>query len=118
MDSSRDGVLSMELNSSKVHRNLDVKLKMMGMEVQELVFVLLFASIMNLCFGGTRLSLYLVFVCPSVAALVLILGKRGKPDRFLVHCLRYYLQAGHFVAGSEAKDRDLLKRRIHLKYPQ
>ena len=91
-----------------------MKLKMMGMEVQDLIFILLFASIMNLCFGKTKLALYLVFICPSVAALVLILGKRGKPDRFLVHWLRYYLQKGHFVAGSEAKERDLLKRRIYF----
>ena len=114
MDSSCYGVLSMELNCSKVHRNLDVKLKMMGMDAHELIFILLFASVMNLLFGGTRLALYLVFVLPSLMALVLVVGKKDKPNGFLVHWLRYYFQAGHFVAGSETKNRDMLKQRIYF----
>ena len=84
------------------------------MEAHDLIFILLFASIMNLLFGGTRFALYLVFVLPSLLAFVLWVGKRGKPDSFLVHWLRYYFQAGHFVAGSEAKDRSLLKQRIYF----
>ena len=86
----------------------------MGMEAHDLIFILLFASIMNLLFGGTRLAFYMVFVLPAFMVLGLWIGKRGKPDGFLLHWLRYYFQAGHFVAGSESKERDLLKQRIYF----
>ena len=84
------------------------------METHDLIFILLFASAMNFIFGGTKLAFYLVFLLPSLIVFVLWIGKRGKPDGFLVHWLRYYFQAGHFAAGGESKDRDLLKQRIYF----
>lgn len=102
-----------ELRTSTVHRNLDAKLKVVGMEAHDLLFVLLFASVMNLIFGKTGLAIYLVFLLPSLMAVVLFFAKRNKPDRFLPHLLRYHLQPGFYSAGEEPKNRDAMKVKIN-----
>ena len=101
-----------ELRASKVHRNLDAKLKIVGLEIHDLLFVLLTASVMNLLFGRTRLALYLVFLLPAFMAAVLFLVKRNKPDQYLVHWFRYVLSPGFFSAGEKQTRHDEMSARI------
>lgn len=89
-----------EIRRSAVHRNLDAKLKIVGFEVHDLLFVLVTASVMNLVFGRTRIALYLVFLLPALMALVLFFVKRNKPEQFLVHFMRYHMNPGFFSAGA------------------
>lgn len=88
------------LRSSKVHRNLDAKMKIGGFEVFDLLFVLLMASVLNLFFGRTKLAFYLVLLLPSLLAGVLFVVKRNKPEQYLIHLLRFLVSPG-FLSASE-----------------
>lgn len=76
-------------------------MKIVGLEIHDLLFVLLTASVMNLIFGRTRLALYLVFLLPGFMAVGLFFAKRNKPERYLIHLLRYTLSPGFFSAGAQ-----------------
>ena len=91
----------MALNSSTVHRRLDSKIKIVGLEAHDLLFVLLFAAIMNLIFGQTALGTIMVFFIPAIMAAVLYFVKRNRPDNYLVHLTKFHLEPGHLSAGSE-----------------
>ncbi len=101
-----------DLRFSVIHRNLDAKMKVAGFEIYDLLFVLSVSSVMNLIFGNTFLSLYLVFLLPVAMAVILFFVKRDQPDRFLVHLLRYYTSPGVFSAGVSLNG-DHARRRIH-----
>ena len=104
----------MDLNQSVVHRKLDSKLKIVGLEVHDLLFVLLFAAIMNLIFGQTALGFYLVFVVPSIMAGILFLAKRNKADGYLIHLIRYYVDDGKYSAGNDNKNEDSKRLKIYV----
>jgi len=92
-----------EIKSSTVHRNLDAKLKIVGLEIYDLLFVLLVAAVMNLIFGRTSFALYLVFLLPSAMALVLFFAKRNKPEQYLVHLLRFVGSPGFYSANEKSR---------------
>ena len=98
---------------SVVHRNLDSKLRLLGMEAQDLVFVMLLASVMNLLFGKSSVGFHLTFVLPGLVAIVLFFVKRGRPDGFLVHLIRYYLTPGFFGAGEDSRNAPKLLEKIY-----
>lgn len=105
----------MELHSSSVHRKLDAKIKIVGLEAPDLLFVLIFAAMMNLFFGRTSLALPLVIVLPSVMLLGLYIGKRDKPDGFMIHLARFYLTPGFFSAGDDSKFEEQMRKNIFDK---
>lgn len=105
----------MEIQSSSVHRKLDAKLKIAGLEAPDLLFVLIFAAVMNLFFGRTSLALPLVLVLPSLTLATLYIGKRDKPDGFLIHLVRFYLTPGFFSAGDESKFEEQMRKPIFGK---
>ena len=105
----------MELNSSTVHRKLDARLKIAGLEAPDLLFVMIFAAVMDLFFGQTRLALPLAIVLPVLMLLVLYIGKRDKPDSFLIHLVRFYLTPGFLSAGLESKFEDQMRKPIFGK---
>ncbi|MCI5072651.1 hypothetical protein MRY82_06915 [bacterium] len=100
------------LHSSEIHRHLESQFKILGINAQDLLLVLIFASIMNVLFGQTSLNIIMVFVLPSLLAGVLLLGKRNKPDDFLKHCVRFHQQAGFYSAGQYSKT--LQQRKQHV----
>lgn len=106
----------MEYKESTVHRKLDAKIKIGGTEAPDILAVLIFASIMNLFFGRTSLSFVFVIVLPAFLLSILYFGKRGKPDDYLIHWLRFHLTNGFFAAGeSEANRKKVLGVRINGK---
>lgn len=105
----------MEVQSSSVHRKLDAKLKIAGLEAPDLLFVLIFAAVMNLFFGRTSLALPLVLILPSVMLLALYFGKRDKPNGFMIHLARFYLTPGFFSAGEESKFEERMRKPIFGK---
>lgn len=105
----------MELQSSSVHRKLDAKLKIVGLEAPDLLFVLIFAAVMNLFFGRTSLALPLVIALPLLMLFALYVGKRDKPDGFMIHLARFYLTPGFFSAGEESKFEDQMRKPIFGK---
>lgn len=92
----------MELRSSKVFRKLDAKWKIGGLELPDLLFVLILSAVMNLFFGRTILALPLVIVTPLAVAALLYFGKKNKPENYLIHLARYHLSPGFYSAGENS----------------
>lgn len=90
-------------------------MKVVGLEVHDLLFVLIFASVMNLFFGRTRAAVYLVLLLPSVMAAVLFLAKRNKPDRYLVHLFRFYLSPGFYAANEDSRKQSAMRNTIYAQ---
>ena len=103
----------MELQTSTVHRNLDQKLKILGFELFDLLSLLIFAAIMNLFFGRTSLSFWAVFILPGCLASVIYYGKKGRPEKHLVHYVRYQLLPGAFASGNGGAHEGKMKRTIY-----
>ncbi len=101
----------MELNRSAVHRGLDVRVKIGGMEALDLIAALIALSILNVL----HLPLPIVVCVPVAMLLVLYLGKRNKPDGFLLHLLRFYLTPGHYAAGAQPEFQERLRTNIYEK---
>ena len=102
----------MELNTSTVHRKLDPKVKIAGLEAPDLLGILIFAALMNMLFGQTRLAFVMVLMLPSVLLLILYFGKRDKPDGYLIHLARFHLGQGFWDAGADPKHEEWLKKKI------
>ena len=103
----------MHLNTSTVQRNLDAKLKIGNIEAFDLLIALICGAVLNLFFGGTALEIPLVIGMPVLILAIFYFGKRGKPEKFLPHLLRYHLESGFFAAGEEPAKVLQLRSRIH-----
>ncbi len=91
----------MPLKTTPTSRCLDRKLKLFGLEILDLFLVLFALCCLNLLFGNTGLSLPLVWG-PSVSlALLLRWGKRGKPDHYLLHWMKYQCAPSVYTAFEE-----------------
>lgn len=93
------------LDRSSVHRKLDAKFKIGGVDAADLIAVLLLAGVMNLLFGRMSLGPIFIFGPAGILFVVLYFGKRGKPDGFLASALKYYISSGRIKAG-EKKDEE------------
>ncbi len=101
-----------ELDFSIVHRNLETKLKIGGLEALDLLAVLIFAAVMSLFFGSGTLGFIFVFILPLVLLITLYFLKRNRPDGYLLNLLRFSLLAGHFSASQMPEDEEKLLTRI------
>jgi hypothetical protein len=89
-----------ELKRSQVHRRLDAKLKVGGAEASDLLLSLILAAILNLILGRVPYGAVFIFGIPALLFAGLYFGKRGKPDGYLLHAIKYYLSPGELWAGS------------------
>jgi hypothetical protein len=91
----------MGLHVTPVSRCLEKKLVIFGYEIPDLLAIFFVLSVLNFLLGWTGKRFLLVW-CPTVIlALVLRLGKRGKPDGFLLHWLKLKLTPKYRSAFSE-----------------
>jgi hypothetical protein len=88
----------MALKTTPVSRSLERKLLLFGYEAMDALLIFFVLSILNLLFGKTGLKLPLVWFPTVALALILRLGKRGKPDRFLIHWLKFQFKPGIYSA--------------------
>lgn len=88
------------LKTSTVHRNLDAKFKIGGVEAADLLAVLLVGAVMNLIFGRLSIGPIFIFGLPGFLFCLLYFGKRGKPDGYLMHALKFYVSSGELRAGN------------------
>lgn len=91
------------LKPSTVHRKLDAKFKIGGMDAADLLVVLIFAGVMNLIFGRLSIGPIFIFGLPGLLFVAFYFGKRGKPDGYLLHAIRYYLSPGQLRAGEKTE---------------
>lgn len=87
------------LKTSTIHRKLDAKFKIGGIDATDLLSVLLCAAVMNLFFGRLSFGPIFIFGIPGVLFVVLYFGKKGKPEGHLMHLIKFYLSPGELKAG-------------------
>lgn len=89
----------MSLDLTPVHRNLHTKVTFLGLEFEDLIFVLALAALMNLLahfvggeshIFGMPLNVFMEFVVPFLAVPFLILFKYGKPKGYLLDLMRSF----------------------------
>lgn len=103
----------MDLDTSTVHRKLDAKLKIAGLEAPDLLSILIFAAIMNLFFGRSGFAPLFVVVLPLIGLAILYFGKRDKPEGFLIHLIRFYFAPGFLSAGEESQFEEKMRQSIY-----
>ena len=96
-----------------MHRNLDAKFKIGGLEALDLLLALIFGAVMNLFFAETPLEVPLVLGGPVLIIAAFYFGKKGRPDYFMAHLIRFYLEPGFFSSGEEPKEVFQMRRKIY-----
>lgn len=97
----------MEIQVTPVSRCLDKKMVIFGYEVPDLLMIFLTLSVLNFLFGMTSMKLALVWLPTIALAVTLRLGKRGKPENYLVHWIRFQIRPGHLSAFKESSEWNL-----------
>ena len=110
----------MEIRTTQVSKCLDKKLKVMGFEVIDLFALFLTISVLNFIFGNTSFKIILIWAPSLSLAFILFFGKKGKPDNYLIHWLRYQFMPAIYSAFYDPKEwnappstRKFFKNRKH-----
>lgn len=101
----------MDIKTTPVSKCLDKKMIVMGFEIPDLLAIFLTLSILNFLFGTTQMKLLLVWLPSILLAATLRISKRGKPDNFLVHWLRFQIRPGILSAFQEPTEWNFPPRR-------
>jgi hypothetical protein len=91
----------MDLKVTQVSKCLDKKMIIMGFEVPDLLLIFLSMSVLNFLFGSTDLKWLFVWLPSLSLALTIRLTKRGKPENYLIHWLRFQIKPGVLSAFEE-----------------
>lgn len=106
-----------EILSSKVPRALEMKSKLFGFELPDLLLIFMNLALSNLVFGGTSFRYVLVWGTTAGLAAFLFFFKRGKPDSYLQH-FGEFLMAPAYRSAGKADRRYRKFRRIHEQKQQ
>ncbi len=98
------------MRTTPVSKCLENKLMIFGFEVFDLLSIFLVLSVLNFIFGATSMKLFFVWIPTLFIAFVLHYGKKGKPDKFLLHWVRFQYRPGSYSA--------FLDPSIHESLPQ
>ncbi len=88
----------MALKTEPIAKCLDKKLLMLGFEVPDILAIFLLLSLLNFAFGDSGAKPFLVWLPTIAAAVVLRIGKRGKPDNYLLHLAKFYFSPKYLEA--------------------
>lgn len=94
----------MGLRSEPTSQSLEKKLLIMGFEVPDILAIFLLLSILNFAFGQSSNKIFLVWAPVTIAAITLRIGKRGKPDNYLVHLGKFYVQKKYLSAFQDPQN--------------
>ena len=70
----------------------------------------MFLAVLNLLFGASDNKFFVVWLPPLLLAVILRYGKKGKPENYLIHLIRYQFSSGIYCAFKEAKENPLPPR--------
>ncbi len=88
----------MGLKCTPLSQCLDKKTLLWGFEMADLLIIFMMLAILNLLFGQTDHKFMLVWSPPIITALIFKFGKKGKPDNFLLHWIRFQIKSGIYSA--------------------
>jgi len=97
------------MHSTPVSKSLDKKLRVFGFEVMDLFVVFFGLSVLNLLFGN---SLVMVWLPSIMFAITLRLSKRGKPEKFIMHWMRYQITPATYSAFEKPSHGVSLRKAI------
>jgi hypothetical protein len=100
-----DGLLT-----TKVPRTLEMKSKLFGYELPDLLLIFFNLALTNLIFGGTSLRYPLVWGTTLGWALLLYFAKRGKPDGYIQHLGQFLIRPSYYSAGEGDRSGKIFKR--------
>ena len=98
----------MSLKTTRMSQCLDKKTLIWGFEMADVLIVFLLLAVLNLLFGSTDQKLLLVWLPPFLLATILRYGKKGRPENYLIHWIRYQFSSGIYCAFKESKQAPLL----------
>ncbi len=96
---------STNLRSTAVSRCLEKKILFMGYELPDVLAIFMILAALNLAFGRTEYKFSLVWLPTVAIAVALRLAKRGKPDNFLIHWVRFQVRSRVLCAFPEPTAR-------------
>lgn len=96
---------------TKVPRALEMKSKLFGYELPDLLVIFANLAITNLIFGSTSFRYPLVWGTTLGLAAFLFFAKKGKPDGYLQHLGEFWASPTTRFAGL----RDIKYKRFHRK---
>jgi len=88
----------MALKTVPVAKCLEKKLLMLGFEVPDILAIFLLLTLLNFIFGESGAKFLLVWMPSICVAVILRIGKRGKPDNYLIHLVRFKLSHKYLAA--------------------
>ena len=97
-----------ELDSSVVHRHLDAKLKIAGMEALDLLLALILSAVMGLFFEGNLLGASFIVGMPLLFLGIVVLLKRNKGENYLKDWIRFSMLRGFYSASEKLKHQSKL----------
>ncbi|NBX77725.1 MAG: hypothetical protein EBQ92_14350 [Proteobacteria bacterium] len=77
---------------TRVSKCLDKRLQLFGFEVMDIIAIFLTLSVLNFLFGETGMKLLFVWAPTLVLAGFLRFGKKGKPENYLLHLIRFSIR--------------------------
>lgn len=98
------------LLTTKVPRALEMKSKLFGYELPDLLFIFFNLAMTNLVFGGTSLRYPLVWGTTVGWSVFLYFAKRGKPDGYIQHYCEYLIRPAYYSAGGADRLAKRFKR--------
>lgn len=103
----------MALKTTAVPRNLGTRVRFFGLEVEDLIAILIIAALANI-FGrffhrelfGIPLNIFLQYVVPLLAIPGLMVFKYGKPVGYLTDLARYHLRPHAYCTLEEDPEQN------------
>lgn len=97
------------LLTTRVPRSLEMKTKLFGLELADILLIFGNLSFTNLLFGSTSFRIPIVWGSTLILGALLFFVKRGKPDGYLQHLGEYLASPTYRAAG--APDLKFQKRK-------
>lgn len=100
------------LETTRVPRALEMKSKLFGFELPDLLLIFFTLALTNFIFGSTTFRYPLVWGTTLSLALFLFFAKRGKPDSYLQHLGEYLASPSYFAGGAPDTSYKRLRKEI------
>jgi hypothetical protein len=92
----------MSLKITQANKTFDQKLRLVGYEVFDLVVLFITLSVLNFIFAE-GFKLLCVWLPVLILAIILRVGKRGKPENYIVHLIKFHVSPGVYCAFTDPK---------------
>ena len=91
----------MGLDVTPTNQCLEKKVLLFGFEIADLLIIFLSLAILDLSIGRFLPKILSVWLPTIVLGWVIKWAKKGKPDNYLLHLIKYQFSPGHLSAFKE-----------------